>query len=203
MAGLFDGIVVMSQLRMGRWDEILRAARPAANTPVSIAWWRYSRAMALAMQGCFDDARREQAEFENASAALDRNAPWGVNKAGDVMDLAATVLEARLANSPASSVPIWRKAVAQQDGLAYDEPPPWYYPVRESLGAALLLSGDAAGAEDAFREGLKSSRRNRRMLFGLLESLKAQKKTGAAECAQKQLDAVYSGAEIQLRISEL
>ena len=78
----------------------------------------------------------------------------------------------------------------------YDEPPAWYYPVRESLGGALLLSGDAAGAEAVFREGMRRSPNNGRMLFGLLESLKAQKKSDAARWAQGEFDAAWKGADI-------
>ena len=43
--------------------------------------------------------------------------------------------------TPAEAVPHWEKAVALQDALSYDEPPAWYYPVRESLGAALVRAG--------------------------------------------------------------
>ena len=58
--------------------------------------------------------------------------------------------------------------------LVYDEPPAWYYPVRESLGAALLRAGRGADAEKVFREGLRRSPRNGWMLFGLLESLQQE-----------------------------
>ena len=34
------------------------------------------------------------------------------------------------------------------------EPPYWYYPVRQSLGAALLAAGRVAEAEVAFRAAL-------------------------------------------------
>ena len=63
-----------------------------------------------------------------------------------------------------------------QDALVYDEPPAWYYPVRESLGAALVRAGRGADAEKVFREGLRRSPRNGWMLFGLMESMKAQGK---------------------------
>jgi len=39
-----------------------------------------------------------------------------------------------------------QEAVAIQDTLKYGEPPDWFFPVRESLGAALLMKGDNAGA---------------------------------------------------------
>jgi hypothetical protein len=133
---------------------------------------------------------------------LDRAAQWGVNKTGDVMDLAATLLEARLSPA-AAAAPVWKKAAEQQDSLVYDEPPAWYYPVRESWGAALLRSGDAAGAEEVFREGLRRSPHNGRMLFGLLESLKAQKKNEAVQWVQKEFEAAWKGADLKLRLEDL
>jgi hypothetical protein len=61
------------------------------------------------------------------------------------------------------------------DALTYDEPPPWYFPIRESLGAALLRNGQAAEAEEVFREDLKRNRCNGRSLFGLMEKLEGLK----------------------------
>ncbi len=97
----------------------------------------------------------------------------------------------------------WRRAVQIQDGLTYDEPPAWYYPVRESLGAALLLSGDAQAAESAFRDGLRRSPRNGRMLFGLLESLKAQGRTDGAAWVEQEFKTAWKAADVPLRIKDL
>jgi len=66
----------------------------------------------------------------------------------------------------------------------------------------LLLSGDAAGAETVFREGLRRSPNNGRMLFGLLESLKAQKKAESAVWVQRELDTAWKGADVPLRLKE-
>jgi Flp pilus assembly protein TadD len=90
-----------------------------------------------------------------------------------------------------------------QDALVYDEPPAWYYPVRESLGAAMLRAGKAADAEAVFREGLKRSPRNGRILFGLSESLKAQGKTEAAEWVRKEFEACWAKADVRLTIEEM
>jgi hypothetical protein len=73
----------------------------------------------------------------------------------------------------------------------------------ESLGAAMLLSGDAAGAESVFREGLRRSPKNGRMLFGLLESLKAQHKAEAAAWVEREFQSAWKGADIRLRVSDL
>ncbi len=98
-------------------------------------------------------------------------------------------------------MPLRKRAAALEDALVYDEPPAWYYPVRESLGGAMLKAKDAAGAEAVFHEGLRRSPNNGRMLFGLLESLRAQKKTAAAE-VQREYERAWAGAEIQLRVAD-
>jgi len=203
MAGVFDATIKMAQLRMNQWDDLLALPKPQTKDPLVTAWWRYSRAMAMAGKGRLDDARHERDEFESARKALDQKAPWGQNVTGDVMNLASAVLEARVQSSPAAAVPIWKRAVSLQDALTYDEPPAWYYPVRESLGAALLLAKDAAGAEAVFHEGLRRSPNNGRMLFGLLESLKSQQKTQAAAEVKKEFDRAWSGSDITLRLSDL
>ncbi|MBI3681596.1 MAG: tetratricopeptide repeat protein [Acidobacteria bacterium] len=90
--------------------------------------------------------------------------------------VAASAFDARLAGGDQAALPHWRKAVDAQHALSYDEPPPWYYPVRESLGGALLRNGNAAEAEAVFREALRRNPRNGRALFGLMESPKVQRK---------------------------
>ena len=128
---------------------------------------------------------------------------WGNNKPADALALAAEVLAGRLADSPTAAVERWRRAVELQDALVYDEPPAWYYPIRESLGGALMRAGKADEAEAVFREGLRRSPRNGRMLFGLMESLKAQNKTEAAEWVSREFEAAWKRSEIKLRIDDL
>jgi tetratricopeptide (TPR) repeat protein len=111
-------------------------------------------------------------------------------------------LAARLA-SPAEAVEHWRRAVEMQDKFTYDEPPAWYYPLRESLGAALVRAGKAEDAEKVFREGLQRSPRNGRMLFGLMESLRAQKKNEQADWVRKEFDAAWAKADVKLRLEEM
>ncbi len=188
-------------LRIGDWDSLLAAPRPESE--VAQTFWRFSRAIAFAGKGDTAEAVKEQREFETVRAKLDRGMQWSTNKLGDVLDLASATLNARLESSPSAAVGKWRRAVEIQDGLAYDEPPAWYYPVRESLGASLLLSGDAAGAESEFRKGLRRSPHNGRMLFGLLQSLKAQNKHEAAAWVEREFQDAWKGADVELRMGGL
>jgi hypothetical protein len=118
----------------------------------------YGRALAYQAKGRHGDALNEQKAFAAARAKVAPTAMWGVNKPPEMLALAAEVLAARLAESPADAVARWQHAVELQDALLYDEPPAWYYPVRESLGAALLRAGKAAEAEAVFRDGLRRGR---------------------------------------------
>lgn len=200
MAEIFAVFIAETQLRMNLFDDVLRAAQPKSGSPVSMALWRFPRALAFAGKGRFTEATAEQAEFERLRPTLPRDMPWDTNRLGDFLDVASAVVAARLERSPEAAVARWQKAVEFQDALYYDEPPAWYYPVRESLGAALLRGGDAARAESVFREGLRRSPRNGRMLFGLLESLRAQKKDTA--WVQSEFDAAWHGADLVLRLAD-
>jgi hypothetical protein len=131
----------------------------------------YLRALVFAAKGGTKEAAEERKSFEDLRPKLDHKMQWGINEFGAVLDLAEAEPAARIESSPAADI---------QDHLAYDEPPDWYHPIRESWGTALLLSGDAAGAEAVFREGLRRSPKDGRMLFSLLESLKAQHKADDA-----------------------
>ena len=203
MSAMLTAPVTLAELRMNRWDDLIAAPQPKDTSATTLAIWRYSRALSLAMKGKLDDARKEQTEFETQRKKIDRKQGWGENSIGDVLDMAAEILEARMAASPADAVAGFKKAVALQDALTYDEPPAWYYPVRESLGAALLRAGDTAGAEAVFREGIRRSPNNGRMLFGLIESLKAGGKPDAAALVQKEFDSAWKGADLKLRLSDL
>jgi hypothetical protein len=75
--------------------------------------------------------------------------------------------------------------------------------VRETLGGVLLRAGNYAEAERVFRADLERNKRNGRSLFGLLETLKAQKKTEAVSAVQKEFEAAWKNADTKLTVAEL
>jgi hypothetical protein len=96
-----------------------------------------------------------------------------------------------------------RSFLEMEDSLAYDEPPAWFLPTRQLLGGALLSSGDYSGAEQMFRADLERNRRSGRSLFGLMESLKAQKKDYAAASVQREFDTAWKNADTKLTAQSL
>ncbi len=194
---------VFTQVRLGEWDAVMKLPRPDDKLSIALAMWHYARTLAFAARGDRAGAVAEQRGFEEARAKVPADSIWGNNRSADVLAMAGEILAARVADSPALAVPHWERAVAMQDALVYDEPPAWYYPVRESFGAALLLAGRAADAEAAFREGIARVPRNGRMLFGLMESLRAQGKNDAAELVRHEFDAAWQKADVKLTIDTL
>ena len=84
--------------------------------------------------------------------------------------------------------------------MKYGEPPGWFYPVRESLGAALFLDGKISEAEQTFREDLARNPRNPRSLFGLLQALRSQAKSDDAKFFQAEFDVAWKGDPRQLNL---
>jgi len=197
MAEPFLGIRYFVLLRFGRWDDMLRAPAPADNAIIVSTLWHYARGVALAGKSDRNGAAAEQAKFEEFRKKVPAETPFGNNTSANVLALAAATLDARLA-SDADAVERWRAAVRAYDLLSYDEPPAWYYPVRESLGAALYRAGRYAEAETVFREALDANPRGARLLFGLRESLKSQKKDSSLPFVERELQAAWKGAPLQI-----
>ncbi len=198
--------VMFVNLRFNRYDEILKLPAPAKDAPVTSVLWHFARGIALAGQGKPAEAAAEREAFLARAKNTPGETPFGLNSAAAVFKIAEHSLDARIASvkgDPRSAIAHWRKAVAAHDALNYDEPPGWYYPVRESLGAALLRAGDAAEAEKVFRKDLEYNPHNGRSLFGLAESLKKQGKTQDALAVQKEFESAWKNADSKLKIEDL
>jgi tetratricopeptide (TPR) repeat protein len=128
------------------------------------------------------------------------------NKAKDVLKIAENVLAAKIAmarKDTDGAITHLQEAVAIQDTLKYDEPSDWFFPVRESLGAALLMKGDSSAAEKVFREDLDRNPRNPRSLYGLQEALKKQGREYDAGFIEKQFKTSWKGGAVSLKMEDL
>jgi tetratricopeptide (TPR) repeat protein len=199
----FVSAAAFALLRFQRWDQVLAMDRPSSQLLTSTALWHFGRGIALSAKGKRQEAHLEKEAFEAAREKVPKDWIWLNNKAASLLQVASVVLDARMAVSDQASIPDWERAVALQDALSYDEPPPWFYPVRESLGGALLRSGQADRAEAVFREGLRRGPRNGRLLFGLMKSLEAQRKSDAARLVKAEFDAAWKQADVTLHLGNL
>jgi tetratricopeptide (TPR) repeat protein len=91
-----------------------------------------------------------------------------------------------------------QQAITGEDELTYDEPPPWYLPIRQRLGAVLLAAGRPAEAEKTYREDLVRRPDNGWSLHGLAQSLRAQNKNQAAQAVMVRFEKAWEKADVKL-----
>src|SRR5271166_6386462 len=205
----FMTIPMAVELRFHHWNEILKMPQPDASMKTATVFWHLGRGLALAGTGKITEAEAEYKIVSDAEAATPPDVIFQMpinNKAKDIMKIAKDVLGAKLAlakKDNSGAVALLRDAVAIQDTLKYGEPPDWFFPVRESLGGALLMTGDAPGAEKVFREDLDRNPRNPRSLWGLHQALLRQKRDYDAGFVQKQFEASWKGGAQALKIDDL
>jgi tetratricopeptide (TPR) repeat protein len=180
---------------------------PGDQFPYVRAMWHYARGVAHAARGDAQAAREEAVAITGIGERTDftQITSAGV-PAPDIVRLASRIVDGRAAQAEGyydAATAAFRDAAAVQDGLPYTEPPYWYYPVRQSLGAVLLQAGKPAEAEGMFREALRQYPNSAWALYGLKEAQAAQGNTAAAAATQRQLNAVWQGEQRQVSLSML
>ena len=161
-------------VRFKKWDELLAfpdtgeaPKTDAHNAHALRGFWHFARGVAFVGTKRVDQAQNELdailAESALAPAAANFEGPPDVRhvldkitQSIDAYDLkiAAAVLGSRIAEAHREmprALDLMRRAVKLQDELPYSEPPAWFYPVRESLGALLLRRGSDVEAEAVFQ----------------------------------------------------
>jgi tetratricopeptide (TPR) repeat protein len=191
--------------RFGRWEEILRQPEPPAEWPYARGAWHYARGLAFVATGRRPEADRELEALRATAARVSAERSLAGNfKTKAMLGLAAEVLAGEIAARSGRTdlaVRHLRAAVAEQDGHWFTEPPPWYFPVRQALGAALLEGGRAAEAEAVYREDLRRNPENGWSLFGLAQSLRAQGKAVEAAEVEARFQKAWARADVVLTAS--
>jgi tetratricopeptide (TPR) repeat protein len=205
----FVTIPIAVDVRFHKWDTILKMPKPKPEMQVETVFWHFAHGMALAGTGKPQEAEADYQVVADAEKNTPEDAIFAMpvnNKTKDVLKIARDVLGAKIAfakKDNAKAIAQLQEAVTIQDSLKYDEPEDWFFPVRESLGALLLINGDHAAAEKVFREDLERHPRNPRSLFGLEQALKAQNRDYDAAFIQKQFHSSWKGTATTLKVTDL
>jgi tetratricopeptide (TPR) repeat protein len=188
-------------------ETILALPDPGDAFPYVRGIWHYARGVAFVARQDFAGAKAEA----DAIDTLARTGDFSLLKAGgvpaqEVLELARTVIAGRIAQAQGDfkvAAEQFEKAAALQDALPYTEPPYWYYPVRQSLAAALLQAGRLAEAEEQFQRALKRAPANGWSYYGLAQVYRARGDDAAAAKADADLARTWVGDRALLQVSNL
>jgi tetratricopeptide repeat protein len=187
---------VLTLTTFGRWDEVLAEPLPPSDIRMPVAMAYYARGVAYAAKGKVAEA---QTALDTVKA-IDAATPADAAEKTPV-SIAVHALMGEIASRNGKldeGIAHFREALKIEDAGLYFEPPKWYYPIRQSLGAALLKAGQNAEAEAVYREDLKRFPENGWSLFGLAAALKAQGKSADAKAVDQRFAKAWSAADVKL-----
>jgi Flp pilus assembly protein TadD len=168
--------------------------------------WRYARGIAQVKRGDFAAAVNEAHGLETLEGADFAVMNAAGIPAKDVVRLAREVVEGRIAQARgdrAAAIASFERAAEIQDGLPYMEPPYWYYPVRQSLAAALLQAGQLDRAEEQFFRALRRAPTSGWATFGLAAVASARGQADEARRFDGDLAKMWIGDRALLTLSAL
>jgi tetratricopeptide (TPR) repeat protein len=204
---VIDAAPFMAAAQFGNPALILGMAKADARLPYPNAIRHYARALARAQQR---DGKGFEAEIaamnaykgdEGLAAMVAQGVP-----APDLLQLAEHVARGKFHYARgefAAATEQYRKAVAVEAAVPYTEPNYWYFPVRQSLGAALLAGGQAEEASEAFRGALLQAPKNAWALYGLAQSEAKLGHGAEAAAARQALKQAWRGDPRWLRLDRL
>jgi tetratricopeptide (TPR) repeat protein len=206
MLEMFRPYPIVSMVRFGHWDEILKEPKPDEGLKITTGFWHFARGSAYVAMNQTANAEAELQALQTLTKSLPAEARMFNNAAGDILNIADLVLAGKIAlarGDKQNGVALLNKAAAAEDATSYAEPADWDLPVREVLGGVLLSNGDNAAAEKVFREELRRHRGNGRALFGLGESLKKQGKKAEAQKVTREFQTAWKDADVKLTVDGL
>jgi tetratricopeptide (TPR) repeat protein len=193
-------------VRFRQWDDILKLPAPPNEYHGLTAMWHFGRGMAYAASAN-PKARDERHAMDAELKLVPKDVTFGLNPASAVIQIAEKMLDSGIAETLAkdrnAAIAAMEEAARLDDALAYDEPPSWYIPPRETLGRLLLTAGQTGRAEKVFRDELAHHPNNGRALFGLAECLRKEGKTADAADTQKKFEAAWKYADVKLHLADL
>ncbi len=193
-----------SMIRFGQWDELLREPPPPKSLRLQQGIWRLGRGMALSASGRLPGAEGEHVVLTGIAKRFgpDRTREEKTERA--LLKIAERLLAGEIAmhrHKYDEGIASFTDAVKLEEELPYNEPPFWPIPIRHFLGAALLKAGKPGKAEAVYRADLAKNPRNGWAQFGLMQSLRAQRKSREANDVEKQWQQAWEHAEVTLTAS--
>lgn len=193
--------------QFGTPESMLALPEPATAPSYVKAMWHYTRGVGLAQAGRLDEAAAEAQAIAALGAKDDVVALAAAKIPGaETLEIARQVVIGRIAQAKgdaSGAAAAFAAAAELQDGLPYMEPPYWYYPVRQSLGAVHLSMGRVDEAQEAFEAALRRAPNNAWAIYGLKEAAAAKSDAAAVAAAEARLERTWVGDPRLLELKRL
>jgi len=192
-----------NMVRFGKWNEILQINEPVDSLKYVKSVWHYARGMAFIRTNKLPEAQNELSNLSKLVAdPFMESTIGGFNSFKNVLGIGENILAAEIQaklKDYDQAIQFMNKAMEIEDNLLYQEPPDWYHPTRQVLGAMLLEAKKPELAEQRFREDLNQYRNNGWSLHGLHQSLLAQGKKKEAALVKKEFEKAFAKSDITLK----
>ena len=194
---------LLTQVRFGKWDEILQETPVASGYVYADVLSHYGRGIALARKGQPADAEKELFALrqDTADPQLKAPAPNYANPGINGARVAEKILEGVIAESRhhwQEAILSLQAAVKLEDVMIYDEPKDWQQPARQFLGAVLIQAGRYKEAEKTFREDLQIHPNNGWSYTGLATALAGQGRKKEAAAVEAKARQAFARSDLKI-----
>ncbi len=198
---LYLPVPLWTMIRFGQWEALLQELPPPNTFRLKQAVWRLGRGMALGASGRVPGAEGEHAALATLAKRYARNRTTEERTERALIQIAERLLAGEIAvhhKQYDAAITALREAIKLEDALPYSEPPFWPIPVRHYLGVVLQKAGRAQEAESVYRADLIKNPHNGWAEYGLMQSLRAQRKDREADKVEQEWKRAWAHADVTL-----
>ncbi|MEO6315852.1 MAG: hypothetical protein ABIU63_17675 [Chitinophagaceae bacterium] len=194
---------VLTQIRFGKWDDILRLPRVSTGYVYADYILHYAKGLAYARKKDFAGASAQLDSLSKIMEApqLSAPAPSYANPAIAGAEVAKKILQGVIAEEKKQlpqAIGFLKAAVVLEDSMVYNEPKDWVHPARQYYGNVLLKAGQARQSVTVFQEDLFINPNNGWSLTGLAIAQSALGKGAAAAATRVAAKKAFAGNDIRI-----
>jgi len=194
-----------TQVRFGKWDDILNAPAVPASRAYATAMWHFSRGLAQARKHNLTEAAMELSHIEDsAQSGQLQQSPPAFNPGIVAVNLAEKILQGIIAEEKGDlvqAIAILKQAVDMEEVMLYNEPRDWILPARHYLGNTLIKAKQYGEAEKVYKEDLRVNPNNAWALTGLHNALLLQGRNDEAAKTKTELSKALARSDVKFTSS--
>lgn len=193
---------VLVFVRFGKWEELMKITAPGKAQIFGNIMYHFGRGMALAAQSKFPEAVQELNELIYFMKDTSLHIPFApFSPAMDAAKVSKNILVGTITLQQGKfneAIDAFKEAVTIEENMVYNEPRDWLLNPKHYLGNAYIKAGRFDEAIKTFQKDLQNNKENGWALFGIWQSLSAQKKTIEAATMLVRFKKAFDKSDIKL-----